>query len=371
MTESNESIDVIDDDGWAELLKWLPECTEEKMREMGAFVRSRKIKCPTDLLRIALAYPVLNKSLPELSRWASEKGIADLSFISIWERMQEMVVFLRWLVGDMLSQIVLPVESGLTLAPVDATTFSLPGSCKRDWLLHMAWMQGQPTTMRLSKARGEQTGESLKYIEDAPQNAVVMADRAYGTPSGLNHAMKKRMKFIIRFSWSLLPLYETPECKAVINPEQKLFSMKCGEILEFTAWVKNKKESFPLRVVVVKKDKESSEKALRHALYESNKKGYTTRKITTFTTQFISLVTNLSETEATKENIAEAYRWRWQIELEFKRFKSTTFIRKLVNQKDTTVEVYLLAALVAWLISHKIAQQKSFFPWGYPLRKTC
>ena len=371
MAESSENIDVINNDGWAELLNWLPDGIEEKMRETGAFIRSRKIKRPADLLRIVLAYPVLNKSLPNLSRWASEKGIADLSFISIWERMQVMVVFLRWLVGDMLSQIVLPVESGLALAPLDATTFSLPGSNKRDWLLHMVWIQGQPSSIRLSKARGKQTGESLKHLDDAPQNAVIVCDRAYGTTSGLIHAHAKGMKYIVRFSWSLLPLYETSECTTPINPEQKLVNMKCGEILELTAWVKGKNETFPVRVVVVKKDKQSSEKALRHSVYESSKKGYVTRNITKYTSQFIALATNLSETEATKENIAEAYRWRWQIEREFRRFKSTTYIRKLVNQKDTTVEVYLLAALVAWLLSHKIAQQKSFFPWGYPLRKSC
>ena len=369
MTESREDIDVISEDGWSELLTWLPEGIEEKMRDTGAFTRSRKIKQPTDLLRIVLAYPVLNKSLPNLSRWASEKGIADLSFISIWERMQEMVVFLRWLVGDMLSQIVLPVESGLVLAPLDATTFSLSGSNKRDWLVHMVWMRGQLVTIRLSKARGERTGESLKHLDDAPQNAVIMGDRVYGTPTGVTHALKKGMRYIVRFSWNHLPLYETAECTTLIAPEQQLSSMTCGEIQEFNAWIKSNNETFPCRIVVVKKDKQSAEKALRHCIYESSRKGHTPQKITLFMAQFITLATNLSETDVTKENVTEAYRWRWQIEREFRRFKSTTYIRKLVNQKDTTVEVYLLAAMVAWLLSHRIAQQKSFFPWGYPLRK--
>ena len=370
MTESRETIDVSSDDGWSELLAWLPDGFEEKMRATGAFTRSRKIKQPTDLLRIVLAYPVLNKSLPNLSRWASEKGIADLSFISIWERMQEMVVFLRWLVGDMLSRIVLPVESGLALAPLDATTFSLPGSNKRDWLLHMVWMQGQLVTIRLSKARGKQTGESLKHLDNAPQNAVIMGDRVYGTPTGLTHALGKGMRYIVRFTWNHLPLFETAECTTPITPEQKLSSMTCGEIHEFNAWVKGtNNEVFPVRIVVVKKDKQSAEKAVRHCTYESKRKGHTLKKITLFMAQFITLATSLGETEVTKENVTEAYRWRWQIEREFKRFKSTTYIRKLVNQKDTTVEVYLLAALVAWLISHRIAQQKTFFPWGYPLRK--
>lgn len=370
MTESRENIDVSNDDGWSELLTWLPEGIDDKMRSTGAFTRRRKIKQPTDLLRIVLAYPVLQKSLPNLSRWASEKGIADLSYISIWERMQEMVIFLRWLVGDMLSQIVSPVESCLALAPLDATTFSVHGSNKRDWLLHMVWKQGQPVNIRLSKARGEQTGESLKYLDNAPQNAVMMGDRVYGTPTGLAHAMKKNMKYIVRFTWNHLPLFETAECTTRIAPEQKLNSMKCGEIQEFNAWVKAyKTEAFPVRIVVVKKDKQSAEKALRHCTYESKRKGHTPKKITLFMAQFITLVINLNETDVTKESVTEAYRWRWQIEREFRRFKSTTYIRKLVNQKDTTVEVYLLSSMVAWLISHRIAHQKTFFPWGYPLRK--
>lgn len=368
MTESGENLDVIGDDGWSELLSWLPDGIEDKMRATGAFTRSRKIKSPTDLLRIVLAYPVLHESLPSLSRWAAEKGIADLSFISIWERMQEMVVFLRWLVGDMISQDVLPVKSGLALAPIDATTFSVPGSNKRDWLLHMVWMQGHPISIRLSKASGEGTGESLKHLDDAPRNAVAMGDRAYGTPSGLAHAMEIGLLYIVRFTWNHLPLFDTMECTERIAPEQRLSDMKCGEIREFTAWVKGKTtEAFPVRIVVVKKDKQSAEKAVRQCITESKRKGHTPQAITLFMAQFVTLATNLSETDVTKESIAEAYRWRWQIEREFRRFKSTTYIRKLVNQKDTTVEVYLLAAMVAWLLSHRIARHKSFFPWGYPL----
>lgn len=368
MAEREACLDVISNDGWSELLSWLPAGIEEKMRATGAFTRSRKVKNPTDLLRIVLAYPILHESLPSLSRWAAEKGIADLSFISIWERMQEMVVFLRWLVGDMLSQNVAPVKSGLALAPIDATTFSLPGSNKRDWLLHMVWMQGQPIHIRLSKASGKGTGESLKYLDDAPRNAVVIGDRAYGTPVGLAHAMELGLSYIVRFTWNHLPLFDTMECSERIQPEQKLSEMKCGEIREFTAWVKGKTtKAFPVRIVVIKKDQQSAEKAVRQCATESKRKGHTPQDITLYLAQFVTLATNLLETETPKEDIADAYRWRWQIEREFRRFKGTTYIRKLVNQKDTTVEVYLLAAMVAWLLSYKIARQKVFFPWGYPL----
>ena len=98
MTESNSNIDVLSDDGWEELLFWLPKNIDEKMRETGAFTRSRKIKKSTDLLRIALAYPVLRKSLPDLSRWAAEKGIAEETcfhrLLCPWNRIWH---WLRWM----------------------------------------------------------------------------------------------------------------------------------------------------------------------------------------------------------------------------------------------------------------------------------
>ncbi|MBN1292438.1 MAG: transposase [Candidatus Latescibacteria bacterium] len=204
----------------------------------------------------------------------------------------------------------------------------------------------------IKKAEGENTGESLKHLENVPQNIIYMGDRAYGTPTGLARAREHDRYFIVRFTWNNLPLFETRECREYVRPEKKLRGMKCGEILEFTAWAKGKNtDPFPLRIVVVRKDKKSAEKALLQSTYESKRKGFTPQNITLFMAQFITLATNLSTTDCAKELIAEAYRWRWQIEREFRRFKSTTYIRKLVNQKDSTVEVYILASLVAWLLS--------------------
>ena len=146
----------------------------------------------------------------------------------------------------MLSSFVVPVKTTMALAPVDATTFSLPGSNKRDWLLHMVWMQGRPVNIRLTKAEGKNTGESLKHLENVPQNAIYMGDRAYGTPTGLAHAKEHDWYFIVRFTWNNLPLFETRECKEYVRPEKKLHGMKCGEIVEFNAWAKGKKyRSFP------------------------------------------------------------------------------------------------------------------------------
>jgi hypothetical protein len=96
-------------------------------------------------------------------------------------------------------------------------------------------MQGQPISIRLSKASGKGTGESLKHLDNASRNAVVIGDRAYGTPSGLAHAMELGLSYIVRFTWNHLPVFDTMECTKRILPEQELSEMKCGEIRELTA----------------------------------------------------------------------------------------------------------------------------------------
>ena len=52
MTGSGEILDVNGDDGWTELLSWLPDGIDEKMRSTGAFTRSRKIKSPTSRCQV-------------------------------------------------------------------------------------------------------------------------------------------------------------------------------------------------------------------------------------------------------------------------------------------------------------------------------
>lgn len=371
MQEKKRAIEINDDKGWNDILHWLPHNYEEKMREMKAFVRARKIKSPSDLLRIMLAYPVLQFSLEDLSRWALEKGIADITSISIWERSQAMLPFLRWLVTELLSSSVKPTDSQLNLAPIDGTTFTLPASNKRDWILHLIWMNGKPIDLRLTKAKGKGSGESMKHLYNVRENAVILGDRAYGTPNGVEHAIENGFNFISRFVWNNLPLYESEDSKTRIEPSKILNNMPAGDIKDFQCWMRGKNtKAKKVRIVIIRKDKYSAEKAIRQSKKDSTRKGHKPQKVTLFMAQFVALVTNLTEEQTDKNTIIDAYRWRWQIEREFRRFKSSTYIRKLVNHKDSTVEVYILASLVAWLLSCKIAETALFFPWGYPLPRS-
>ncbi len=363
-----ETINVDKKDGWETLTAWLPSGWKEKMSETKCFVRAREIKSAKSWLRVLFAYPVLDKSLEDISRWLDRQNIAKITAPSLWQRMQKSVSFLLWLCYKIMKSFVEPVETDLNLVVVDATTFSLPASKKRDWIMTLMWSNGNPVSMKLNKLKGKGTGESLKNIGKLSKKSVIVGDRAYGTPPQISYAIQNDQSFIVRFTWNNLPLYEDEKGKKPLNPYKVLRHMRQREIRDFHAWVCPKSDKpCKVRIVAVKKDNQIIQRDRRKSRAESKRKGHTPRKLTIFMAAFVTIVTDLSESQASKEVIADAYRWRRQIELEFKRFKSITKTRKLINKNDEAVKAYLLGLLAAWLLTQTIARKKVFFPWGYPL----
>jgi hypothetical protein len=360
-------VDLETELGVEALSRWFPEGWREKCRELGAFRRAREIKSELDLVRLLFAYVILRKSFPELALWAQDRGIADLKFPSLWERFARSLEFLRWLLDRLLVRVA-PSPGAGVFVPLDATTFSLPGSTKRDWLVHAAWAEGGFRILKLSPATGPGNGESLRHFEELPAGAVALADRAYGTPPQLARWTALGKSYICRFTWNNLPLYNDREGREPLDPQHWLAERPPGAPCECWAWVRPRRDPpFRVRAVVVRLDPAHAETNRRKARQLSTRKRHTPRPATLFLAQFVTLVTNLEEQELDARAICEAYRWRWQIELAFKRFKSSTLIRRLVNQKPEMVRVYLYAALCLWLLTERMAHDSAFFPWGCPL----
>jgi len=363
---------VENDEHFAAFLRWMPPDWQLQAETLGAFQRARKIKTPATLLRLVLAYVVLRKSLPDLSRWAAQQSIVEMAFPSLWERFAACLPFLRWLVAKLCTQVVSGLPSKLVWCPVDGTSFSLPASTKRDWLILLLWSRGQPLGVRITKLGGKNTGESLRHLDCLPPQAVAIGDRAFGTPPGLGTMHDRGRRYLVRFVWNNLPLYASPEGNTRVDPRPMLKGLAPGTCREFTAWVRPAGMApLAVRVVAVAKTPEKAEAARRASAKESRRKGHKPDPFNLWMCGFVTLVTNLSPEEADTATLAEAYRWRWQIELEFKRLKSIAQVRSLPNQKDETVEFYLLAMMAVWLLCHRMLRESAFFPWGCPLGHAC
>ena len=79
--------------------------------------------------------------------------------------------------------------------------------------------------------------------------------------------------------------------------------------------------------------------------------------------QYVCLLTTVPTSQATAEALANAYRYRWQIELCFKRWKSILHFDNL-RARGELAQTYILTKLVAALLIEETLHQASFSPWG-------
>src|SRR5256885_2139314 len=131
------SLDIADIT-FEKLVQEFPAGMELMAREFGAFVRTRGVRDPTDLLRAVLLYCGLDYTLRDVAG----------NFTGIGKRISDEAVRKRlcgceaWL-GAML-QAMLPVpaehvQGALRLILVDGTTIQAPGARTSDYRLHLGW----------------------------------------------------------------------------------------------------------------------------------------------------------------------------------------------------------------------------------------
>ena len=80
------------------------------------------------------------------------------------------------------------------------------------------------------------------------------------------------------------------------------------------------------------------------------------------------LLTSASADTLTLEQAFELYRFRWQIELAFKRLKSIIDLDQMPAKNAALAKVILFAKLLgALLVDDYTERYVSFSPWGYPI----
>jgi hypothetical protein len=75
------------------------------------------------------------------------------------------------------------------------------------------------------------------------------------------------------------------------------------------------------------------------------------------------VVTSLPATVSAEE-VLEAYRWRWQVEIHFKRLKFILDFGDLSKKNPVTSEAWLNDKIIAALLLEAFITKASFSPWG-------
>ena len=161
--------------------------------------------------------------------------------------------------------------------------------------------------------------------------------------------------------------HESPdETTEKINWLDVVRGVTIGNPRHKVAWLKVGEDWFKGRLCVIKLPEAEAEKQIERVKNIAKRKGYKTSERSLTWAQFLCVWTSLSEEEFSCLDILEIYRWRWQVELIFKRAKSLMELKHLPTTRNrATAEAWLQGEfLYIMLVELLVERASSFSPWG-------
>ncbi len=343
----------------AEVKKHLPPGFnfEVTARVRRAFTRAREVKSATALFRLAMAFGGCGMSLRETCAWAAATGLADLADTSLLERLCKAAPWLGDIVAAIIAkQAQLPVGrwAGYRLRALDGTSICQPGADRTTWRLHVGYdlATGQADQIVLTDGRG---AENLQRLTYRPGD-IVLADRYYARPRDLRPVIDAGAHFIVRMGWNALRLS---------NPEGTPFdlfaalSAQTAQEGEVAVSLDDGVAATPLRLrlVIRRKSDEEAEAEKKRLIKDAKKRGKTPDPRSLQAAHYILLLTALPASVFPATDVLALYRFRWQLELAFKRMKSLAGLDELTAKKPELAQAWIYAKLIAFLIAEQNAGQ--------------
>jgi Transposase DDE domain len=337
---------------WSEVLDWLRRLVDVdgSARTHKAFQRAREVRSAGDLLRLAMVWSVCGLSLRSTCAWAAVSGVAALSDPSLLERLSRAADWLGFLVKSALEARVgsPPTVAGRRLRIVDATSLCRPGADRTTWRLHVSYdlAGGVVDALALSDVHG---GESL--TRSAPRAGdLLVADAGYPKPGDLRSLVRAGADIVVRLGWNSLSL-RTPEGEAF-----DLFAILRrfdGPWTERAIVVDDHQpEMTPLsaRLIIVRKPEAEAETARRRVRQKAAKRGKTPDARSLEAAGFLLLLTTLPADAVPAGDVPTLYRFRWQVELVFKRWKSLLDLDALPAHSAPLARCWIYAKILAVLM---------------------
>jgi hypothetical protein len=352
------------------LCQFLPEGWEVQAKRLGALRRCRRIPDARILLRILLIHLAEGCSLRETAVRSKHGNLAQISDVTVMNRLRMSGEWFRWINQQMIQNWIkhTPAEvwgSQQRIRVVDGSQVKEPGPTGTTWVLHYAidlpsLACGQVILMPQKKG-----GETFRRFKVRPGD-VMMGDRAYGSAPGISHVLNHGGNVLVRFAWSNLKLWETPEKE--FDLFSHLDSLHGTRLGDWPVLFQGANGFIPGRVCAVKKSRQAAERAVEKARKTARRHGVKIKQETLDAARYVFVFTTLPKKQLSTSQVLEMYRGRWQVELVFKRMKSILGLGHLRKIDETAAESWLQGKLlVALLIEALLRRGESFFPWGYPI----
>jgi len=337
---------------------------EASARAKGAMLRRRVIRSAETLLHLVLAY-CCGLSLRQTSCWAHLQGLGKLSQVGVMKCLRRSSAWLEFLVVTKLAERAECRQiQGLRLRLVDATTVSAPGSQGTDWRVHLGFDLGS-LTIDAVELTGAEGGESLSRFQIGARE-VLIGDRGYAHRRGLWTVRQGGGDFLVRLNWQNLPLQTLGgEPFDLLRAARSLSETEVGEFAVQTVATR-KVPAMAARVIILRKSEEAAEQAREKIRKEARKKGRAVDPRTLEAAGYIFLLTSLPAAQLKAAEVLELYRFRWQVELAFKRLKSLWDFGTVPAKDPDLARTYIFAKLLIAVLVEDLTQEalRATPPWG-------
>jgi len=291
------------------------------------------------LLRLALVHGPGGLSLRSAAAWAGVSGVAQLSDVALRRRVRGAAEWLGQIAGALLSarspsEDAIPARRRLHAA-YDPTT-----ACFTD--LELTGADGGEGFGRFSLSKGD----------------LVVGDRGYAKPRGVQHVLAAGADFLVRVDWNSMRMIT--EDGARLDLASIYDTLLPGQTMELPVAVtrhskgqgRRSRRLFPARLVIMRQHDAAGERAIRAAKRQHSRKRSQMAMLpmTLTSANYLMVLTSLSPDVATAARVMAIYRLRWQIELAFKRLKSGLGLHRLAARDPVMARSWLLAHLILALI---------------------
>jgi hypothetical protein len=368
-----ETLSIVDEN-WNTLVSFFPKDWQGLGKQCGAMTRLRGFRSAEELMRTLLLHLGVGYSLRETAVVAKTAGLADVSDVALLKRLRCAEIWFRELCCRLVQESGLSIPSsahGLLVRLIDGTIVKEPGKTGSQWRIHYSLQLPslQCDYLAVTSTKGNQTGESLTQYPVRSQECLI-GDRGYSTAPGLAHVVASGGHAIIRLNTGALLLYDHAEHR--LNVFAAISHLHtAGDRQEWEIKVAKPDGGYiPGRLCAIRKSEHAIALALNRIKSAASKKQRTVKPETLECAKFVLVVTTISPSLFSFEEILEWYRVRWQIELVFKRLKSLAGLGHLPKWDEESARAWLYGKLFVGLLTQKLVRHaEAISPWGYDLAR--
>lgn len=355
--------------GAASLLRNMPKGYEEACYTTKAIVRKRDIKDPNDLMMLVLFHLLTGCSLIEVSEISKLAKLGDISDVAFMKRFGNCGEWFKWILTkiqettDGIIEYEVPEKlKKYRILAVDATDVSEKGTSGRIFRLHFA-LDIIHMHAALYNITSNSVGEHLRNYE-LTEGDLVLADRGYSCTSGIEYCIERKCQYIARMRINSFKPYNEAG-----QPQDILELIKEKESGELTVYAKkdlgkNRSEMIPVRICFKRKTDEALEITKKKLKRKESRKQKTISPSAYTFNEYIVLATSLDDSISTEE-VLELYRYRWQVELYFKRLKSILDYGEMPKKSERSIFSWLNGKLMIALLIEKMMGKADFSPSEY------